>query len=176
VPQPLQQDLLRQRIRFRVAHELGHTLMYVREPARTPWRRASSTASEEAFCDRFASFLLVPGTVLKRCRTLAKLAEVSRRYDVSLEVVVRAWAEVHRADAALFYWTAEKRRPSVQWSNCRTRRLRAWRAQLCTVLASPLQDGASARSNGVVLLPARRQALATSRPQSSPEIATAAAR
>ncbi|MFN2468673.1 MAG: ImmA/IrrE family metallo-endopeptidase [Gaiellaceae bacterium] len=91
----LRADLDRHRYRFRVAHELAHTLFYAR-PGGRPRRRFAVTGQEEAFCDRVARALLLPDqAVLHRAPTPTALLCVQREYDVSLEMCVRAFAEVH---------------------------------------------------------------------------------
>jgi uncharacterized protein DUF955 len=91
----LRTDLARQRYRFRLAHELAHTLFYDRSGTR-PRRRFPVTAAEEAFCDRYARALLLPDDALaNRIVTPAEVLRVQRQYDVSLELCVRAFAEVH---------------------------------------------------------------------------------
>jgi hypothetical protein len=91
----LRADLARHRYRFRLAHELAHTLFYDRSGAR-PRRRFSVTAAEEAFCDRYARALLLPDDALAdRMVTPAEVLRVQREYDVSLELCVRAFADVH---------------------------------------------------------------------------------
>jgi IrrE N-terminal-like domain len=149
-------DTARQRFRFRVAHEIGHTLFYEQPKSRTPRRVHPSSPAEEAFCDRFASALLLPDPVVRRCRTAAQLVRIQRRYDVSLEVAARAWAEVDGRTAALFHW-AVKDWTRIQWTNARVEQTRAW---LRLVNRAVHEDGRAREMVGdVVLLPARRQAV-----------------
>ena len=92
---PLRGDLARHRYRFRLAHELAHTLFYDRSHGR-PRRRFPVTAAEEVFCDRYARALLLPDHALAdRMVTPTEVLSVQREYDVSLELCVRAFAEVH---------------------------------------------------------------------------------
>lgn len=84
-----------QRYRFRVAHEIGHTLFYLRSGDR-PRRRFPVSRREEVFCDRFAQALLLPDCVVASdVATPARLLELQERYDVSLEMCARAFAELH---------------------------------------------------------------------------------
>lgn len=95
VDEAIQEDVARQRYRFRLAHELCHTLFYDRSGIR-PTRRFSVTRREEAFCDRFARALLLPDVALSGCdATPAEVLRIQREYDVSLELCLRAFAEVH---------------------------------------------------------------------------------
>lgn len=87
------QDLLRgepkrTRVAFRISHEIGHTLFYGRQGSTqrrvVPWR-----AEEEAFCDEFASHLLMPDDVLSGIpRTASSLVLASRAFQVPLRAVV----------------------------------------------------------------------------------------
>jgi IrrE N-terminal-like domain len=152
-------DVARQRTRFRVAHELGHTLFYERAPGRTPRRTRQGGPQEEAFCDRFAQALLIPDNVLRRCGNAARLVRLQREYDISLEVAIRAFAEVRGVDAALFHWAECGSKPIVQWSNVALcERIRKWRAAVgaAVVKTRATLDVSSADA---VLLRSRRQAL-----------------
>jgi IrrE N-terminal-like domain len=92
---PVSPRLLRQRFRFRVAHEVGHSFFYDRR-SNPPRRRLPGSAEEEAFCDRFASALLIPHSFVARRETAPEaIFAVQRAYDVSLEVAARAFAAVH---------------------------------------------------------------------------------
>ena len=152
-------DVCRQRIRFRVAHELGHTLFYQRTPGELPWRNHCTSELEEAFCDRFARGLLIPDGAVRRCRRISGLLRIQHEHDVSLEVALRALAEVQGLYAALFHWPAKGGGPVVQWSNVAARRrLENWRSAVAAgarhipdALALPAAEGA--------LLARRRQAL-----------------
>jgi hypothetical protein len=122
-------EIARRRIRFRVMHELAHTLFYSRS-GDTPWRHGPESMAEEQFCDQLAASLLLPEKALAACDTASRLVATQRRYDVSLEVAVRAWARVHSVDAALFFWTTEMR-PEVQWATrSRARPIRDWLREL----------------------------------------------
>lgn len=123
----LRREVARQRSRFRVAHELGHTLFYDRRAGQIPTRSWGRVATEERFCDRFASALLLPDAVLRTGSTTAHLVQLHQRYDVSLEVVTRAWVRVHRRGAALFYWWPDDPYPRAQWAGGISRtRIASW--------------------------------------------------
>jgi hypothetical protein len=151
-------DLARRRFRFRAAHEVGHTLFYVRVSGRAPVRLSGSSSAEESFCDWFASSLLLPDVVLRRCPGLSQLLTVQRRYDVSLEVAARSWARVHCKEAALFFWTESSRRVEVQWTNAAACAANASRKKLAAVLCGVTRTARSSRE--LLILPARKQALA----------------
>lgn len=152
-------DVARRRIRFRVAHELGHTLFYARSPERPPSRPHGASAEEEAFCDRFARALLLPDQVFDRCQTVAALPRIQGQYDVSLEVTVRALAELRDVDAAVFYWRRGSSSPVVQWSNLGTRsRLGRWRSAVAEALSGAV-DALAVSSAEAVLFADRRQAV-----------------
>jgi hypothetical protein len=98
VPPQLRIALARHRRRFRICHEIGHSFFYDRR-APSPRRLLPHTRDEEAFCDRFASSLLLPDAVVAQYpATPEAIIECQQRYDVSLEVAARAFAQVH-ADA-----------------------------------------------------------------------------
>ena len=44
------------------------------------------------------------------------LVRLQQRYDVSLELAVRAWVHVQRRGAGLFYWSESDPRPTLQWA------------------------------------------------------------
>ena len=83
------------RLRFRFAHEVAHSFFYDREsrPAR---RMLAGSKDEEAFCDAFASALLVP----PRACCEAPLSPdgvfgLQARYDASFEATAKALASCH---------------------------------------------------------------------------------
>jgi Zn-dependent peptidase ImmA (M78 family) len=146
-------------MRFRVAHELGHTLFYERSPNQRPRRVRRGGSREEVFCDRFAQALLLPDDVLRRCGTAARLVRLQGEYDVSLEVAVRAYAELHEVEAALFYWAESSSKPVIQWSNVRPlERIRSWGSAVGAA-ASNVRKTLAVSSADAVLLRGRRQAL-----------------
>lgn len=83
----------RRRVAFRTAHEIGHSFFYNRDtspPRRIP---PNGSKAEEAFCNAFASFLLVPPSAVRSCAgsmTAEVVAEVSARYDVALQTAAIA--------------------------------------------------------------------------------------
>lgn len=92
VPHAMRDTLRRQRLRFRVAHEIAHSFFYVRDGS-VPKRSLGNSRRQEEFCDRFAAEFLLPGKVVAATKHSASaLVELSRRYDVSLQVVVRSFA------------------------------------------------------------------------------------
>jgi hypothetical protein len=113
----LREELDRHRLRFRVAHEIGHSFFYDRSGTR-PRRVAPGSAEQERWCDRFASALLLPPSVVVSTPPTPKsLLRLQRRFDVSLHVAVRALARVHR-DRFLALLVARGPRPPyvrVQW-------------------------------------------------------------
>jgi len=90
----------RHRARFRIAHEIAHSFFYDRrhQPAQRVLRVSDV---EEAFCDRFASALLVPRTVAKALRPEpASVFKLRAKLDVSAQVAGRALAGAH-SDASV---------------------------------------------------------------------------
>lgn len=84
---------VRRRTRFRIAHEIGHSFFYDRRfrPARrlVPWDER-----EEAFCDLFASALLIPPNSVNAfpCTPKAVL-KIADTFDVSIEAAARAFSK-----------------------------------------------------------------------------------
>jgi hypothetical protein len=151
-------EVTRQRLRFRVAHELGHTLFYDCQPGRAPSRSSAGSKSEETFCDRFASSLLLPDAALAKCFSPSHLLQLQRRFDISLEAAARAWSDVHGTDAALLYRSDAQEPWEIQWTNAASRVARAWRLAIgrSTSETSAVQLPKQAQSR---LVPRRRQAL-----------------
>jgi len=166
VPETIRPGLHRHRLRFRVAHELAHTLFYDRTTPR-PHRIVPDSTEQEAFCDVFArAFLVPPAGIPPRIADPAVVVSLARRYDVSLEVAVRAVAAAHpdmwfglyldQADGATPQWlsSAAAGPPWMQW----------WVRRL-----DPASDCAKAHHPrdgwiGTALpLPARRQLLVIAR-------------
>lgn len=114
---PLIGEISRQRERFRVAHEIGHALFYDTSSQRRRRLRRSSPG-EEAFCDRFAAALLMPPLAVREMPVAAASAiALQRRFQVSLEVALRALVSANPgAKAVLAYWReAECSDLSIQW-------------------------------------------------------------
>jgi hypothetical protein len=98
VPPALRRAVARHRRRFRICHEIGHSFFYDRSGS-SPRRLIPHTRDEELFCDRFASALLLPDAVVGQyTATPEAIIECQQRYDVSVELAARAFAQVH-ADA-----------------------------------------------------------------------------
>jgi hypothetical protein len=95
-PAPIRTAASRHRQRFRICHEIGHSFFYDRGGSR-PRRLVPRSRNEEAFCDRFASSLLLPDAVVERYPPSPEaIIECQRRYDVSLHLAARAFAQVHQ--------------------------------------------------------------------------------
>jgi len=113
----VRKELARHRLRFRVAHEIGHSFFYDRAGER-PRRMVPNSEEQERWCDRFASALLVPPSVLARRSAIPQsLAALQGQFDVSLQVAVRAFARVHH-ERFVALLVARGRRPPhirVQW-------------------------------------------------------------
>jgi hypothetical protein len=88
---------------------------------------------------------------------VAELVHAQCRYDVSLEVAARAWAEVHGRECALFYWTSEDERLQIQWTNATARVARARLKALGRFVVNPKLRVAT-RGEASLLL-AQKQAL-----------------
>lgn len=151
----LHEDVRRHRKRFSVGHELAHTFFYRRAPGREPVRLRAGSVAEEDFCDRFAAELLFPTAAALRCQTAIQLIRAQRKYDVSLEVAVRAWAHAHCEAAALFV-LHEDRGPTIQWTSA-PNRARSW----ARAVTRAIDEGASldTDSRSPVILGYRRQAV-----------------
>ena len=118
----LQDDIRRQRVRFRIAHELGHTFFYWRDSGR-PRRHLFDSAAQERFCDVFAAALLMPPGVASQAPASAQaIVYLQERFDVSLEVVVRSFAEGHpQAKVSLWFARAgDEGQLQLQWSSSNT--------------------------------------------------------
>lgn len=88
----LRKDLERHRARFLIAHEMAHSFFFTRGRG-APRRQGSAGRAEEAFCDEFARWLLVPHRVAESASpTAAEIARLQQCFDVSLEVAARAVA------------------------------------------------------------------------------------
>jgi hypothetical protein len=111
------EELARHRLRFRLAHEVGHSFFYDRTRQR-PYRLARDSAEQERWCDRFASALLLPPSVVATAHaTPQALLRLQRHFDVSVEVAARALARVHRERFVALLVARGARPPHVrvQW-------------------------------------------------------------
>lgn len=141
--------LSRRRRRFRVAHEIGHSLFFERDRARAPRRRVPWREDEERFCDEFARSLLVPPEAAAAAPASPRSAiRLSDRFDVSLEVGVRALDTAHPASFwALLYWHPDD--PAAadslikQWASQGVENLHEWRAS--DLVAKAISAGSEAR-------------------------------
>jgi hypothetical protein len=92
VPASRRPALRRHRIRFRVAHEIAHSFFYDRG-SEAPVRLVPDSDAQEQFADNFARALLLPRVAIGDQPLMPKdVVRLQRRYDVSLEVAVRAVA------------------------------------------------------------------------------------
>jgi hypothetical protein len=120
-PHAAQQETARHRFRFRVAHEIAHSFFFRREGG-IPRRVVPDSPRQEAFCDQFASALLVPYAVAASCPTEPNaVLRLRESYDVSLQVAVRAVCDAQRGTTAgILYWTYDhcgQVRFGIQWTN-----------------------------------------------------------
>ena len=84
------QDTKRHRLRFRIAHEIGHSFFFNRTIC-PPERVFAPSQEEEAFCDNFASALLVPKTALDRYRCEPRsVFDIHETFELSVEAAARA--------------------------------------------------------------------------------------
>ena len=117
-PTAVRTTVARHRTRFRLAHELAHTLFY-RKGEGPPARLLSSgSAAEELFADEFARALLAPAP--QRPVSAREIVEFQNRWDVSLEVAVRACAEASNSRCVVLWrWapsTSSVTPTAIQWS------------------------------------------------------------
>ena len=117
----LREEVSRHRLRFVVAHELAHTLFYW-HGYREPERLVPSSKKQEDFCDALAAALLVPPKVVGELPLNPKSAiELHKRFDVSVEVAMRALVGTH-ADGVGWLVIVPKgpAEPWVQWGAPKT--------------------------------------------------------
>ncbi len=140
VPPALRRPLARHRKRFLIAHELAHMFFYEDGPA-GPQRVVFDSARQEAFCDEFARALLVPGEVAADLPFSPRSAvEIQRRFDVSMEVAVRASVAVHTDKGVAWLLLQRAGKTLVQWTSA-DRSLTAQALQaLRTLAARACQD------------------------------------
>jgi hypothetical protein len=159
----LRSALDRHRKRFRVAHEWAHSLFYARDPHRRLIRLVADSEAQEAFCDGFAAALLVPPSVVAEMPpTPASVLDLQKRFDVSLEVALRAVVANNPKVAAWLLVAPEGGRPFVQW---RSGASYASSVKTGTVMLAldGRAPGGSAEALDMVWLGARRQALVFAR-------------
>jgi IrrE N-terminal-like domain len=141
----LRDELARQRLRFRIAHEIAHSLFYDRSGTQ-PRRLVSGSPAQERWCDRFASALLVPPYIVASTPPEPKaLCRMQQRFDVSLQVVVRAFARVHRDRFAALLCDRGTRAPQVriQWQKREHSPAARWwaAAELQAAITSGVRSG-----------------------------------
>jgi len=90
-----------QRRRFSLAHEIGHTLFYEQNNGELkPRKDAPRGDGLEAACQKAAAMILVPTRLLRAelrqrgCTDARAVAELARRFDVSIEVMLRRLNEL----------------------------------------------------------------------------------
>jgi hypothetical protein len=113
----LRNAISRHRLRFLVGHELAHSFFFARVPGREPVRRVPDSPQQERFCDAFATALLLPRSVVARTPPeWRSVLAVQRAYDVSLELTVRVFADIHGDRLfALLYFADNEPRLRPQW-------------------------------------------------------------
>jgi Zn-dependent peptidase ImmA (M78 family) len=78
----------------------------------------SDGATLERFCDRFAAELLLPtGAVERGDPTAARVVELHRTYDVSVEVAARSVAEHFTSTAVRVWRWSRDGMPTIQWAS-----------------------------------------------------------
>jgi hypothetical protein len=166
IPAGVRSDLRRHRQRFLTAHELGHSLFYDFGRGQ-PRRLVRDSAALETFCDAFAAALLMPPAVVSRATpTPAAILAAQKKFDVSLEVAVRAFAEQHR-DRVLALLVARGGTLATQWGSCSETREVAWsdvdwlrhRNAASRTLRGAVAVGSCTRSVVARVLASRRQIL-----------------
>lgn len=169
----LRTEIQRHRLRFRTGHEAAHSFFFHRAPGRVPRRRVQDSAEQERFCDVFAGALLLPPSVVARTSpTPDEIMRMQERYDVSLQLAVRMFADMHpRRSFVLLYTDAEPPFVRPQWATRRQDWLpRWWATDAIQSLASrdahavvvPHKSGRRSRLRAM-WLPRRRQALLVGR-------------
>lgn len=168
----LRRQLERHRRRFLIAHELTHTLFYEGTPE-GPRRLVLASSAQETFCDELARALLVPHEAAAALPFEPEsVVELHRRFDVSIEVALRAlvashdqsatgWLLVYRSDETLVQWTSADRDHTATMLDALRQR----------VVPEDPRPQASARTNGAVgkalHLPRRNQLIVTQAPRES---------
>lgn len=166
VPSHLREMLQRHRLRFRIAHELGHTFFYDRSGDR-PRRIVPDSEEQEVFCDEFARAFLIPSAAIPpRLANPRVVAELSRSYDVSLEVAARATA-AHSPDLWLGLYVRRSGKTSPQWLSSMSMGppwISSWVSEWDTELFdSPLHRNGRGWSAAGVGLAGRRQIVVIAR-------------
>jgi hypothetical protein len=155
----VRQATRRHRLRFRAMHEIGHSFFYERDGG-VPRRVVRDSPEQEVFADAFARALLIPPDAIPSTTLTAEdVVALHERYDVSLQVAVRAVVEAQpELSAALVYWTSDSQdaehAAKLQW--CTTDVRPCWRR-----VVTGASDGSAGRplSGSVMTLPNRRQRL-----------------
>jgi hypothetical protein len=154
----LRPALDRHRKRFRVAHEWAHSLFYERDSHQRLVRLVADSDAQERFCDVFAAALLIPPSVAAELPSSpSTVLRLQERFDVSLEVALRAVASAHPAVCAWLLVTPDDAPSFVQWRSSASYASGVTTATV-RALGDRLPDCSSAALE-VVWLRARRQAL-----------------
>jgi hypothetical protein len=165
----LREDIERHRLRFRAGHEVAHSFFFHRVAGQMPRRRVFDSPEQERFCDAFAGALLLPPKVVAGSEpTPENILDLQRRYDVSLQLAVRMFAQTYQRHSFVLLYT-EERPPHVRpqwmspasdwlprwWARDSIQRLGRRRARAVLV---PRKDGSRSRLRAL-WIPQRRQAL-----------------
>ena len=109
-------DVLRRRVSFRIAHELAHTFFFWRGAGR-PAQSLRITPALERFCDVFAAELLLPRAVAAGLPfSPSSVLTLHERFDVSVELAVRACSDAHGSARAGLWWWPLGGAPRQQWA------------------------------------------------------------
>lgn len=168
VPRALRAQLRRHRKRFLIAHELTHTFFYGDGPT-GPRRVVFDSPQQEIFCDEMARALLVPAAVAAALPFEPESAvEIQRRFDVSMEVALRALAAAHGDHAVAWLLLRTREETLIQWTSANGRLTKRAMKELRTLATGAAKTG---RSESVLLssgscafarhLPKRNQVIVT---------------
>lgn len=152
--------LRRHRLRFRVAHEIAHSFFYQRDGG-VPRRAVPDSPEQEDFADAFARALLIPTDAARATRPTAQdVVALHERYDVSLQVAVRAVTEMNPGlSAALLYWPSgspvAESTATLQW--CTSDLRHSWRDVASAMRGGYWESGLP--TSGSIILWSRRQLL-----------------
>jgi IrrE N-terminal-like domain len=120
-------DTERHRLRFRIGHEIAHSFFYARIAGECPKRLVTDSPAQEDFCDAFASALLLPTVVVHSSRPEPRaIVELAHRFDVSIELSVRAFAETFPSHRFALLYANEMGELRPQWFSPDGRWPRRW--------------------------------------------------
>jgi hypothetical protein len=156
VREDLRHELARHRLRFRAAHEWAHSLFYERTPT-GPMRLVADSDAQEEFCDRFAAALLVPPAAAAAAAPSTEgVLALHRRFDVSLELALRAVVAQHPHAATWLFVVPDDEQPFLQWRSSASYKAGIDAEELVAVIR---RRGSGAPGLDMVMLERRRQAL-----------------